>query len=104
MSDIEELLEQIKELKTALEQVADERKRRAAGPPFMIGGPFDRLVGFTPESAVAGTVVLVNMSEYMCVGDHWIDFDGDVVRHDELTRHIRDTLAAERDVTLLHRG
>ena len=104
MTGIEELLKQIAELKAAVEQVADEQKSRAAGPPFTIVESCNRAVEFTPESAVPGTVILVGVLEHMCVGDHWVDAEGDVVTHHELTRYIRDALAAERDVTLLYRA
>lgn len=104
MTGIEELLSQIAELKAAVEQVADEQKSRAAGPPFTIIESCNKLTQFVPENATPGTVILVGGAEYMCVGDHWIDYEGDFVRHDELAGNIRDLLAIGRSVTLLHRG
>lgn len=104
MSDNADLLEQIEELKAAVEQIVNGQKSRAAGPPFTIIESCNKSTQFTPEDATPGTVILVGGAEYMCVGDHWIDYEGDFVRHDELAGYIRDLLAIGRSVTLLHRG
>lgn len=104
MSDNADLLERIEELKATVEQIVNGQKSRAAGPPFTIVESCNRAVEFTPESAVPGTVILVGVLEHMCVGDHWVDAEGDIVTNHALTQYIRDALAAERDVALLYRA
>ena len=104
MTGIEELLSQIAELKAAAEKVADEQKAQAGGPPFKILELCDRPIEFDPEAAGDGTVLLVRGAEYMCAGGRWISFGGDTYTHREMTQKIQNVLAAEADVTLLHRG
>ena len=104
MTNIEEFLEQITKLKTAVEQIASEQKNQAAGPPFKIVELCDRSVEFTPREAEGGTIVLVSAAEHMCVGPHWVDFDGRIVTHEDMDQRVRRVLAMGGDVTLLHRG
>ena len=104
MTNIEELLSQIAELKAAVEQVVDEQKAQVNGPPFKILELCDRPVEFDPEAAADGTVLIVRSAEYMRIDGQWINFCGDVYTHSEMTRMIQNVLAIGADVTLLHRG
>jgi hypothetical protein len=104
VTNIEELLTQVAELKATVEQIADEQKVRLDGPPFKILEVCDRPVEFDPEAAGDGAVLLVRGAEYMCAGGRWINYAGETYTHSEMTQKIQNVLTAEADVTLLHRG
>ena len=104
MTNIEELLGQIEELRAAVEQVVNEQKGQVDGPPFKIAEVCNRLIEFDPKKAPDGTILLMCGAEHMCTGTQWVDCTGDTYTHGEMIRMIRGALNAGAEVVLLHRS